>query len=147
MSEAIRKPREIDLFHVESHRLFDVWGRVFPHVRDACDDTITPAEILSWLSNGKASLWVMVDDDGNVEASCVHRVCEAKGRRYLDVVTLGGSGFRRWAPALQKALEAAVNDNGCEGMSCSTVRPGMEKWLGELGWRRHRVEMRWPNGR
>lgn len=146
MIESARIAPEVDLFHVEPGHVFGIWKQVLPHIESACDDTVTPDEILRWIQSGQASLWVVVDADGEIEASCVHRVCDDGGRRWLDVVTVGGKNFKRWSRELQRALEAAVTGNGCEGMQAE-CRRGMAKWLAGLGWREHQVRMRWPNGR
>lgn len=145
MSEAARITHEPELFHVEPRHLIDIWAQVHPQIEAACDDTLTPDEVLAWLQEGRAALWLIVVD-GQIQASCVHRICESDSRRWLDVVTLGGRGFKRWIAFLHGALEAAVAHHDCAGMACSTVRPGIEKWLRELGWQRHSVEMRWNDG-
>lgn len=130
--------------YVERDAVPDIWPRVFQHVASACDETLTPRDIYDRLMGNQARMFVVEGADDYL-ATCVTWVKEARGNRWLEVVTIGaddGRGFDDWCEDLQHVLEVSMEFNGCNFMRCY-ARPGLARKLRPLGWRQRQVTTEW----
>ena len=97
------------------------------------DGTVDAEHILQAIIEKRALAWV-VSDAEQVLAVLVTRIAHHPTKSVLEVVTMGGEQFWRWAEVMQEQLAAyrKANDLECLRAYC---RPGLSKWLRLLGWR------------
>ena len=123
------------------------WLELEPLIERACDETLTPGDVLAAIGEEKALAWMVLDESGeHVKAACVTEVKEHRGARWLHVLTLGGEDWAAWKDDLMAALERYRQQEGLDFIRAH-CRPGMAQWLRELGWKRRHVVMEWRDGR
>lgn len=138
---AVKLPQMFHVEHVASENVRDVWAYIYQDVARACDDTLTPEEVLDALSSKRATLWLIFEGE-HIIASLVTQARIRNGNTRLEVLTVGGSKFNEWAPIMQDILQ----DMDYPKMR-AYCRRGMAKWLKQLGWREVQVVMEYENGR
>lgn len=140
--EAIRLPDPsdtIDLRYVQGDDIDAIWSHVFAMIEPACDETLTPSDLYDMLVENKAIAWLLFEDDKPL-ACAVTSVRERHGNKWLDVMTIGGRDWAKWAPMLNVELERYARQVGCDAVTAH-VKRGLEKWLHRLGWRVRQVHM------
>lgn len=138
---AVKLPEEkpIEVRYVGSETIDQVWNDVFHMVEPACDETITPRDVYDMICENKALVWLLLED-GEPLAAAVTRQHARHGNTWLDVITVGGRDWHKWAPVLQFELERHAEAIGVDAITAH-VRRGLTKWLARLGWRERQVHM------
>lgn len=131
------------LGYIIGPQIEQVWPHVVELVAAACDVTLTPADVLASISERRACMWLVEDVDGEILACMVTRVASNGDRRWLEVLTIAGSGWASWIAEIQAALERYAEQERCECIR-ATCRPGLERWMNEIGWRKRQIIMECP---
>lgn len=139
---AIKMPEpddQLEIVYLLREDIDSVWSCLFGLIEPACDETITPRDVYEMLHEGKALAW-LIFEDGEPLAAAVTRQHERHGNLWLDVLTIGGADWHKWAPMLHAAFVEHARNIGCDTIMAH-VRRGLEKWLARLGWRVKQVHM------
>lgn len=105
------------------------------------DDTTTSALLREGVRHGRLVLWIVHSGD-EIVAAIVLNIVKRFGGPVLLVVMIAGRDFEAWAPQVQQLLQDYRQLIGATRIE-SVSRPGMEKWMRRLGWRRRAVMMEW----
>lgn len=115
-----------------------VWSQVEPMVRKGLahgeGDSTTAEHIREQVRRGELILWA-VHDGPDVAAVIVLDVVKHPAKTTLFVVLIAGRRFGDWAPAVQNLLRDYAAIVGADTIEAS-VRDGLTKWLGNMGWKR-----------
>lgn len=119
--------------------LENVWQDFYPFIAQACDETLRSRDIFELVSEGKALLWIVRDPSGVIAIASTRRI-EKHGNTWLDVMTIGGKDWKRWAPTLNEQFIHYAKGNECDAITAH-VRRGLKRWLEALGWRERQIHM------
>lgn len=79
--------------------------------------------------------------DGEPVGAMLTRVVDLPSKRAIDVVALGGVGFRNWGGYLDEVLRDVAHQWGATVLM-ATGRLGWAKELKKLGWKQAQVTMK-----
>lgn len=114
-----------------------LWPRIFRHFVKAAEYTFgryEPEDILEFVVNGQAHLWVALDDEGEIVGVTVTRFWEYPRKRCLDLVFLGGDEGFSWKEPMLNLLQAWARDSGCEAIEAA-ARPAFARVFKDDGYR------------
>ena len=80
------------------------------------DPNFNAVEATELILEGKAQVWVAVWKGQTTGAFCTAVLKDEDGNHILDVHSLGGKDFRRWAPEMARMLRL-----WCEHMECKKI--------------------------
>lgn len=100
---------------------------------------LTVQSLLDHVMSGRRDLWLVLDGDNlmAVAMTAVETV-DATGIRIARLMDLAGENIPAWAGALNKALEAWGNEHKVDYYAVEG-RPGWQKIIEPLGYRKHAV--------
>lgn len=127
-----------------------LWQRLEPKIARAMEvgGPWNADDIRAEIEHGEA--WMLVvhdpDDPAYVVAGVVCMPEQWRDRKVLTVIAAAGVDFEGWIADVQKALEFHVKRTKCDAIR-AICRPGMAKWLQNIGYRQvaHIMEYR-PDG-
>jgi hypothetical protein len=126
-----------DVSRVPVEQLAAVWPQIRPMVRRGLargsGDSTSEAEILRRLENGEAELWAVHDGPKIIAVLAVEILQRERGKA-LFVLLIAGREFHAWSAQVQRLLCDYRDLIGAYTIEAS-VRPGLTKWLGALGWK------------
>ena len=113
--------------------------------RHGAGDTITPEEIRQSVISGDMEMWA-VHDAEQIAAVVVIQVVGRPQGKVLKVVLVAGREFASWGQQIQELLTEYANLIGAASIE-AVARPGMAKWLAQMGWKRKATVMELKDGR
>ena len=124
--------------------VYRIWGRVQPHVENALsrDGGMSAHDVLCRLVEGRWLLFVVLSGD-DIVASLVVFKNELQRKTALEVLTAGGERFHGWSGLVQAELERMAADLECDCIR-ATCRPGMTKWLENIGYKSRQTIVEYP---
>ena len=118
------------------------WGAILPFLERAleyCDGEITAEDLSIFTSQGLMDVWVACEKE-KIWAVAVTEIVQYPRTRVLRLVCLSGEDIKTWKH-FDAHIERYAFLQGCKMIEGFT-RPGMEKLVRELGWRRRFVVLR-----
>lgn len=119
-----------------------MWHLVEEGVEKACkysNGTFVADNLRDMCMRQEALLWV-IHRDGDIVAHLITEIVFYPSKQVLMVTTTGGKEFHRWRDEMMGMLIKYA-----EQLSITTIeaacRPGMTKWLEEIGWKKQRTIM------
>jgi len=112
-----------------------VWHLVEDHVGRACkySGTHDADSILESIMGRRALLWMIINPEGKPVAHIITEVVSYPCKNVVLVVTTGGRDFKKWQDVAMETLLKYQEETNSDGLQ-AICRPGMVKWLIELGW-------------
>lgn len=93
----------------------------------------TMESIYQAVMSGNKHLWIVFNEDKEIECVAVTSVITYPGKKMLSIDFLGGDKIKKWAFKLLEVLNSFAKDAGCDGIE-ATARFGFWKWLERDGF-------------
>lgn len=128
-------------------------GAVWPAIKDfvvpVCDMSNgrrTPAKVLAELMDNVTSLWVAHDDEHEIKAFAVTRLCQYDAVKLLCIEMAGGEDMDSWATDENfDVFVKFAQDNECDGIEIYGRGPAWARKMKNQGLEQFStaVEIRW----
>lgn len=123
--------------HIPADKVGAVWLLARPYIDAAMKHTkgeLDSQTLLEWCSSYKGQLWVVYDtQNSKVIGAAVTSVVDYPLFSSLQVVAMGGTGFRRWSDKLYLAMLDFAKTCKCSRME-AVGRKGLGRLLAPYGF-------------
>lgn len=126
-----------------------VWHLVESDVENAAkysNGTHNADVILQAIMGRRSLLWIITDPDDEPVAHMITEIAQYPLKRVVVVVTAGGRDFKKWQDVGMETLLRYQEEANCDSLE-AVCRPGMAKWLSQLGWNKKSTIMEFDHGR
>lgn len=130
------------IFACEIGMVWDIVGPLLEKSIDYSDKRYTVDDIKRDIKSKDMQLWVVVDSAGNIHSTIVTRVVIYPQRKVLFLEHIAGSDFDEWKHLLH-VFVAFAQRKGCSSID-AFGRPGWEKKIAPLGFKKRQVIYRLP---
>jgi hypothetical protein len=129
---------ELAVSHVPPSQLDEIWPLVVEKIRrglrHGAGDSTTAEQLRESIRCGDCILWAVIER-GEILSVIVLEVQKHAAKRTLMVLLIAGRDFRRWADRVHELIRDLADLTAVDTIEAS-VRDGLVKWLGPLGWKK-----------
>lgn len=126
---------EVEFLYVPPAKALVLWPRMHPHIKAALNYSsgeYEPQDLLDLALASKAQLWSALDNGCVIGAAC-SQVIEYPRKRVLQIITLAGWGYERWAGLAMDEARRFASTQGCTVIRING-RPGWVRRLADYGY-------------